>query len=159
MSIGSAASDPPDARNKDNATPKVDQTPVAGANASESTVACPCADDFNAAIKIYDARPGTAIQSEYDGCADPKGGLGKYGISMHKFDALTPSEKGRYTNMNMDASRNRTLWGTRYVHCWVSVWTDSQPISWLFKPPRRNGLSDAELAACVRMLREIAHCQ
>lgn len=120
--------------------------------------ACPCADDFNAAIAIYEARPGTPIQQPHDVCSDSKGGLGKYGVAMRKFDALTPSDKGRTTHIHMDASRNRTLWGSRYVHCWVWVWTDSQPMTSLFRPPNRKDFSDAELAACVKMVREIAQC-
>lgn len=160
LSIGSATGDPPDAQNKADATPEPDQeTPVTDTSANELTVVCPCADDFNTAIKIYDARPGTPIRPEPDGCSGPKGGLGKYGVLMSKFDSLTPSEKGRTTNLHMNASRNWTFWGTRPVDCSVWVWTDSQPMTSLLKPSIHKDLSDAELAACIKMVREIAHCQ
>ncbi len=59
----------------------------------------------------------------------------------------------------MDASRAGTLWGTHYLHCWVWVWTDSQPVATLFKPQNHEDFSDAELAACVKMVREIAQCE
>ena len=151
VSIASASASEPGA---------VDDKPQADPlAASETAVKCPCADDFAAAVAVYDARPGTPARQEWEVCSVPRGSVGKYGTRMAKFDPLTPAQNGRTTSIFLNAAKRRTLWGTRPVECsvWVLADTPGVPTS-LFKLAVHDKLSDAELAACETAIRAIAKC-
>jgi len=144
----------------DDSNPATNDNCVAGMCVNEPIVTCPCADDFAAAVTIYDARSGIPMRPVSDVCSDPRGSVGKYVSITAKFDALTPSETGRTTQMFLGAFRSWTFWGTHPISCsaWVFVDSWSSKNSTLFGIAIHKGLSDAELATCESLIRKIAHC-
>ena len=151
VSIASASADEPP-----RADDKLQVDPPA---ASTTDVKCPCADDYAAAVAAYDARPGIQVHPQWEVCSVPRGSVGKYGAHMSKFDALTPAQDGRTTTIFLTAAKRRTLWGTRPVECsaWVMIDTVGIPKN-IFDAGMRDKLSDAELAACEKLIRAVAKC-
>lgn len=148
-----------DPANCDDSNPATIDRCVAGECVNEPVVACPCADDFAAAVAVYDSRGGVPNQAEWEVCSIPRGGVGKHGAGAFKFDALAPMESGRMTQLHLDASRGNFR---RIKYCSASV-SANRNIRlggpFLFGPAIHEKLSDAELSACETLIRTIAGCR
>jgi hypothetical protein len=151
-----SAQDPAHCDDSDPAT--IDRC-VAGECVYEPVVKCPCADDFAAAVAAYDSRSGASLRNEWEVCSIPRGGVGKYGTLIFKFDALAPMEIGRTTQLHLDASRGNFR---RIAYCSASVSADRSTRlggPFLFGPAIHEKLSDAERSACEALIRTIAGCR
>ena len=148
-----------DPANCDDSDPATSDRCVAGECINEPVVTCPCADDFAAAVAAYDSRSGAPLRTEWEVCSTPRGGVGKYGASMFKFDALAPMEIGRTTHIHLDASRGGFR---RIAYCSASVGVDRNIRlggPFLYGPAIHEKLSDAERSACEILIRTIAGCR
>lgn len=157
----------------DDSDPATDDKCVAGACVNEPVVACPCADEYAAAVAAYDARPG-ALLTAWLGCDESIAGTGGRIAYATKED---PDPTGKHMDWVTVILVAKGRWGYgRGITRLCEAWTYRGLAGDFARPPldpyrsapgpagpqfvysRHAHLSAAEISACAELIQATRNC-